>query len=147
MLAMMPTDTENEKVDTQAESASETKAPDHFQPGAVCRHRSWGVGQIASRDEAPGSLLIDFRSKKGHAMEFEYASQTLKVLAEDHFEARIFQSPQAVKEQAGKEPGELIKQAVQQLGREATAARLEEAFVPHLFAAPDWKRFIVTGKQ
>ena len=73
MLALMPTDTANEKVDTQEESASATKAPDHFQPGAVCRHRSWGVGQIATRDEALGSLLIDFRSKKGHAMEFEYA--------------------------------------------------------------------------
>jgi len=147
MLALMPTDTENEKVDTQAESASETKAPDHFQPGAVCRHRSWGVGQIATRDEALGSLLIDFRSKKGHAMEFEYASQTLKVLAEDHFEARIFKSPQAVKEQAGKEPGELIKQAVQQLGREATTARLEEAFVPHLFAPPEWKKFWEAAKR
>jgi len=147
MLALMPTDTENEKVVTQEESASETKAPDHFQPGAVCRHRSWGVGQIATRDEALGSLLIDFRSKKGHSMEFEYASQTLKVLAEDHFEARIFKSPQAVKEQAGKEPGELIKQAVQQLGREATTARLEEAFVPHLFAPPEWKKFWEAAKR
>ena len=147
MLALMPTDTENEKVVTQEESASETKAPDHYQPGAVCRHRSWGVGQIATRDEALGSLLIDFRSKKGHSMEFEYASQTLKVLAEDHFEARIFKSPQAVKEQAGKEPGELIKQAVQQLGREATTARLEEAFVPHLFAPPEWKKFWEAAKR
>ena len=147
MLALMPTDTEDEKVVTQEESASESKAPDHFQPGAVCRHRSWGVGQIATRDEALGSLLIDFRSKKGHAMEFEYASQTLRVLAEDHFEARIFKSPQAVKEQAGKEPGELIKQAVQQLGREATTARLEEAFVPHLFAAPEWKKFWEAAKR
>ena len=147
MLALMPTDTENEKVVTQEESASETKAPDHYQPGAVCRHRSWGVGQIATRDEALGSLLIDFRSKKGHAMEFEYASQTLKVLAEDHFEARIFKSPQAVKEQACKEPGELIKQAVQQLGREATTARLEEAFVPHLFAPPEWKKFWEAAKR
>ena len=68
---MMPIDTENEQVDTQAESASEIKAPDHFQPGAVCRHRSWGVGQIASRDEALGSLLIDFRSKKGHYRDWE----------------------------------------------------------------------------
>ena len=147
MLALMPTDTENAKVDTQAESASETKAPDQFQPGAVCRHRSWGVGQIASRDDALGSLLIDFRSKKGHAMEFEYASQTLKVLAEDHFEARILKSPQSIKEQAGQEPGELIKQAVQQLGREATTARLEEAFVPHLFAAPEWKKFWEAAKR
>ena len=147
MLITMPTDTENGKVTTQEESASESKAPDHFQPGAVCRHRSWGVGQIASRDDSLGSLLIDFRSKKGHAMEFAYASQTLRILTEEHFEARIFKDPATVKEQAGKEPGELIKQAVQQLGREATAIRLEEAFVPHLFGPADWKKFWEAAKR
>ena len=147
MLVTMPTDTENEKVATKEESASETKGPDRFQPGAVCRHRSWGVGQIASRDDALGSLVIDFRSKKGHSMEFEYASQTLRILTDDHFEARIFRDPSSIKEQAGKEPGELIKQAVQQLGREATAARLEEAFVPHLFPAADWKKFWEAAKR
>ena len=147
MLVTMPTDTENEKVATKEESASESKGQDGFQPGTVCRHRSWGVGQIASRDEALGFLLIDFRSKKGHAMEFEYASQTLRLLKEDHFEARIFKDPSSVKEQAGKDPGELLKQAVQQLGREATAARLEEAFVPHLFQGADWKKFWEAAKR
>lgn len=147
MLARMPTDTENEKITTQEESAPESKAPEHFQAGAVCRHRSWGVGQIASRDEALGALLIDFRSKKGHSMEFEYAAQTLKILAEEHVEARILKNPQAVKDQASKDPGELIRQTVQQLGREATTIRIEEAFVPHLFQAGDWKKFWEAAKR
>lgn len=80
-------------------------------------------------------------------MEFEYASQTLRILTEEHFEARILKDPAAVREQAGKEPGELIRQAVQQLGREATTVRLEEAFVPHLFAAADWKKFWEAAKR
>ena len=147
MLVMMPTDMESEKLATKEESAPASKASDPFQPGAVCRHRSWGVGQIASRDEALGSLLIDFRSKKGHSMEFEYAAQTLRILTEEHFEARILKDPSSVKERAGKEPGELIKQAVQQLGREATAARLEEAFVPHLLSAVEWKKFWEVAKR
>ena len=150
-MARMPTDTENEKVaSTEESSALDPQLQDKMKPlvpGAVCRHRSWGVGQIVSRDEALGALLIDFRSKKGHSMEFEYASQTLKILTEEHFEARILKDPSSVKEQAGKEPGELIKQAVQQLGREATTARLEEAFVPHLFAASDWKKFWEAAKR
>ncbi|MBM4454988.1 MAG: hypothetical protein FJ411_01200 [Verrucomicrobia bacterium] len=144
---MMAADTESEKVDAQGESVSASQTSDPFQPGAVCRHRSWGVGQIASRDEALGSLRIDFRSKKGHAMELEYAVQTVKVLADDHFEAKIFKSPQTVQEQARKEPGELIRQAVQQLGREATVTRLEEALVPHLLTAAEWKKFWEAAKR
>ena len=90
MLARMPTDTENEKVAPVEESAADPQLQEKLKPlvpGAVCRHRSWGVGQIASRDDALGSLLIDFRTKKGHSMEFEYASQTLRILTEEHFEA------------------------------------------------------------
>ena len=150
MLARMPTDTENEKSAPVEESPADPQLQEKLKPlvpGAVCRHRSWGVGQIASRDDALGSLLIDFRAKKGHSMEFEYASQTLRILTEEHFEARILKNPSSVKEQAGKEPGELIRQAVQQLGREATTARLEEAFVPHLFAAADWKKFWEAAKR
>ncbi|NBS54521.1 hypothetical protein EBT23_02990 [bacterium] len=150
MLARMPTDTENEDIAQTDQSAVNPQLQEKLKPlvpGAVCRHRSWGVGEIVSRDEALGSLLINFRTKKGHSMEFEYASQTLKVLTEEHFEARILKDPAAIKSQAGKEPGELIKQAVQQLGREATTARLEEAFVPHLFAASDWKKFWEAAKR
>ena len=150
MLARMPTDTENENVAQTDQSAVDPQLQEKLKsmvPGAVCRHRSWGVGEIVSRDEALGALLIDFRAKKGHSMEFEYASQTLKVLTEEHFEARILKNPAAIKDQAGKDPGELMKQAVQQLGREATTARLEEAFVPHLFAASDWKKFWEAAKR
>ncbi|NDD56368.1 MAG: hypothetical protein EBZ44_01385 [Verrucomicrobia bacterium] len=150
MLARMPTDTENETSSSTEESAQDPQVHEKLKPlvpGAVCRHRSWGVGQIVSRDDALGSLLIDFRSKKGHAMEFEYASQTLRILTDEHFEARILKDPSSVKDQAGKDPGELMRQAVQQLGREATTARLEEAFVPHLFGAPDWKKFWDAAKR
>ena len=150
MLTRMPTDTEKENIAQTDQSTVDPQVQEKLKtmiPGTVCRHRSWGVGEIVSRDEALGSLLIDFRTKKGHSMEFEYASQTLKVLTEEHFEARILKNPAAIKDQAGKEPGELMKQAVQQLGREATTARLEEAFVPHLFAASDWKKFWEAAKR
>ena len=150
MLARMPIDTESENIAQTDQTAVDPQVQEKLKtmvPGAVCRHRSWGVGEIVSRDEALGSLLIDFRTKKGHAMEFEYASQTLRVLAEEHFEARILKNPAALKDQAGKEPGEVMKQAVLQLGREATTARLEEAFVPHLFTASDWKKFWESAKR
>jgi transcription elongation GreA/GreB family factor len=116
-------------------------------PGAYCRHRSWGVGKIASKDDALGAFLIDFRSKKGHPMEFGYAAQSLKPLGNDHLEARILREPEVVKTLASDKPGEFMKLAVTSLGREATAARLEEALVPHLFQAEGWKKFWESAKR
>ncbi|NBS15137.1 MAG: hypothetical protein EBT57_10135, partial [Verrucomicrobia bacterium] len=141
----MPTDTEIEPV----ASMEETEGLDpktleklaQLTPDSFCHHRSWGVGKIVSKDDALRSLTIDFRGKKGHPMEFGYAAQSLKSLGKDHLEAKILENPEAVREMAAKQPGEVMKLAVQSLGREATTTRLEEAFVPHLFKAEDWKKF------
>ncbi|NDC80503.1 MAG: hypothetical protein EB090_04435 [Verrucomicrobia bacterium] len=116
-------------------------------PGSFCHHRSWGVGKIVGKDDALRSLTIDFRSKKGHPMEFGYAAQSLKSLGHDHLEARILTDPDSVREMAAKQPGEVMKNAVQSLGREATTTRLEEAFVPHLYKAEEWKKFWEAAKR
>ncbi len=78
---------------------------DLLSPGAYCRHRSWGVGKIASKDDTLASLTIDFRSKKGHSMEFVYAAESLRPLGKDHFEARILREVEVMRELCAKDPG------------------------------------------
>ena len=145
----MPADAEIEPVaamdDTVDPKTQENLGP--LVPGSYCRHRSWGVGKIVTKDDALRSLTIDFRSKKGHPMEFGYAAQSLKSLGNDHLEARILQEPEAVREMAAKQPGEVMKLAIQSLGREANTTRLEEAFVPHLYKAEEWKKFWEAAKR
>ena len=104
-------------------------------PGAYCRHRSWGVGKIAARDDALASLTIDFRSKKGHSMEFVYAAESLRPLGNDHLESRILREAEVMRGLCANEPAEFMILAVTSLEKEATAARLEEALVPHLLKA------------
>lgn len=147
----MPTEIETPETE-KMEDASKTEAKGqdkskNLVPKAYCRHRSWGVGQIKERDEALGSFLIDFRTKKGHAMEFGYAAESLKYLADEHLEARILREPEAMKVMAQEQVPELIKLAVQSLGKEATALRLEESMVPHLLAAEGWKKFWEAAKR
>jgi len=116
-------------------------------PDSFCHHRSWGVGKIVAKDDAIRSLTIDFRNKKGHPMEFGYAAQSLKSLGNDHLEAQILQNPASIRELATKQPGEVMKLAIQSLGREANTTRLEEAFVPHLYKAEEWKKFWEAAKR
>lgn len=46
-------------------------------PGTYCTHRSWGFGRIKDWDATNDSVTIDFKSKKGHLMQFIYAAESL----------------------------------------------------------------------
>jgi len=147
----MPSDAEIEPVaameETEGLDPKTQEKLNQLSPGSYCHHRSWGVGKIVSKDDALRSLTIDFRSKMAHPMEFGYAAQSLKSLGNDHIEAQILQNPSAVREMAAKQPGEVMKLAIQSLGREATTTRLEEAFVPHLYKHEEWKKFWEAAKR
>lgn len=151
MFKVMPTEIESEKVDKMDDvSALDPKAQEKIKPlvpKAYCRHRSWGVGQIVEKDDALGSFLIDFRSKKGHSMEFGYAAETLKHLPDEHFEARILREPETIRTMVRDQVADFLKLVVESLGKEATVARLEESMVPHLFAADGWKKFWEAAKR
>src|ERR1700742_727078 len=53
-------------------------------PGTYCVHRSWGFGKIKDWDSAHESVIIDFKSKMGHVMQYAYAAESLTPLAPDH---------------------------------------------------------------
>jgi transcription elongation GreA/GreB family factor len=151
MFKAMPAETILEK-ETVMEGTSDLDPKlqaklDCLLPGAYCRHRSWGVGKIASKDDALASLTIDFRSKKGHSMEFVYAAESLRPLGKDHFEARILREVEVMRELCAKDPGAFMVLAVTSLEKEATGARIEEAVVPHLFKADGWKKFWESAKR
>lgn len=148
----MPSAVENdEKIIMEETSEQDPVLQEKLQVLAVdafCRHRSWGVGRIVSKDESLGSYLIDFRSKKGHSMEFAYAAESLRALPDDHLEARILREPEVMRDLALKNPGEFMRIAVTSLGKEATGARVEDAVVPHLFKPDEpWKKFWESAKR
>ncbi len=151
MFNAMPTEIETQELDKMDDvSDLDPKAQEKIKPlvpKAYCRHRSWGVGQIVEKDDALGAFLIDFRTKKGHSMEFGYAAEALKHLPDEHFEARILREPETIRTMARDQVADLLKLVVESLGKEATVARLEESMVPHLFAADGWKKFWEAAKR
>ena len=151
MFNAMPTEIETQELDKMDDvSDLDPKAQEKIKPlvpKAYCRHRSWGVGQIVEKDDALGAFLIDFRTKKGHSMEFGYAAEALKHLPDEHFEARILREPETIRTMARDQVADLLQLVVESLGKEATVARLEESMVPHLFAADGWKKFWEAAKR
>jgi transcription elongation GreA/GreB family factor len=120
---------------------------EQLKPGTYCFHRSWGVGKITSWDEDTEQMFIDFRTKKNHAMEFEYAAQSLKPLAQDHIEARILDNASEVKAQSESDPSGLMQNVIQSFGAEATTDRIEKLFVPTVMAPDQWKKWWDSAKR
>ena len=151
MFKAMPTETENSEIEKMEDvNDLDPKAQEKIKnliPKAYCRHRSWGVGQITQKDDALGAFLIDFRTKKGHSMEFGYAAESLKHLPDEHLEARILRETDAMRTMAQDQVAEFMKLAVESLKKEATPLRLEEAMVPHVFPAEGWKKFWEAAKR
>jgi transcription elongation factor GreA-like protein len=151
MFNAMPTETENPEIEKMEDvNDLDPKAQEKIKnlvPKAYCRHRSWGVGQIMQKDDALGAFLIDFRTKKGHSMEFGYAAESLKHLPDEHLEARILRETDAMRTMAQDQVAEFMKLAVESLKKEATPLRLEEAMVPHVFPAEGWKKFWEAAKR
>src|SRR5476649_826754 len=67
-------------------------------PGTYCLHRSWGFGKIKGWDSAHESVIIDFKSKHGHVMQFAYAAESLTPLATDHVSVQKVESAPALQE-------------------------------------------------
>src|SRR5437764_7331513 len=59
-----------------------------LKPGTFCLHKSWGFGQVAEWNLLLNQIVIDFVSKKGHAMQLQYAADNLMSLTPEHFLSR-----------------------------------------------------------
>ncbi len=83
-----------------------------MEPGAYCIHKSWGFGQIKKYDEAAGKLIIDFKTKPGHAMDPAFCVNTLDILPSNHLLVRKETEPAVIAKLASENPAQLLIEAL-----------------------------------
>ena len=83
-----------------------------MEPGAYVVHRSWGFGQIKSYDDAAQKLIIDFKGKKGHAMDPAFCIGTMDILPDKHLLVRKETEAKKIAELAAEDPAQLIVEAL-----------------------------------
>jgi transcription elongation GreA/GreB family factor len=128
---------------TAAAAASLSK----LTPGAFCTHRSWGFGRIEGWELITGQITIDFVSKKGHAMQLQYAAETLTYIPSEHILARAATDAAAVREQASKDPLGLIRSILTDHRNKATADEIAATLVPAVFDATGFKKWFEATKK
>jgi transcription elongation GreA/GreB family factor len=110
-------------------------------PGTYCVHRSWGFGRIKDWDSTHESVIIDFKSKSGHLMQFAYAAESLTALAPDHVSVQKVEAAESLKKKAAEDPVALIQDCIHSLGSHATADNIQVLLSPDIVAAADYKKW------
>lgn len=119
----------------------------HLVPGAYCKHRSWGFGQIAEWHLLTDQILIDFKTKKNHPMQVQFAAESLEFIPNDHISARIAADPAGVRQEAQENPIALMRSLLEGHNRKATTDEIAADLVPEIFSAADFKKWFEGVKK
>ena len=119
----------------------------HLTPGTYCLHRSWGFGKIKDWNSASESVVIDFKSKQGHVMQFAYAAESLTPLAPAHVQVQKVESLASLRKKAQENPVALIQDCIHSLGAQATADGIQALLSPDIVAAVDYKKWWDSTKR
>jgi len=116
-------------------------------PGTYCIHRSWGFGKIKDWDVVHESVVIDFKSKHGHVMQFAYAAESLTALARDHVSVQKVESAPALRKKALEDPVAVVQDCIRSLGPQATADHIQALLSPEVIPAADYKKWWDSAKR
>jgi len=115
--------------------------------GTYCLHKSWGFGRIAEINFLLNQAVIDFKTKKGHTMQLEYAAESLTPLPEDHILVRKVTEGPAVKAQAKEDAVGLVRFILQSYEGRATQDQIAEALSGEIFNETEFKRWWDSTKK
>jgi transcription elongation factor GreA len=116
-------------------------------PGTFVQHKSWGYGVIVAHDFLLGQTTIDFRSRKAHPMQLQYAAESLVALAPDHIGARKYADLDGIKGLAKSDPASLVRIVLGSLGGTASQEQITQQLVPDVFTEPAFKKWWESAKK
>src|SRR5437667_12194233 len=80
-----------------------------LKPGTLCLHKSWGFGRVREWNLLLNQIVIDFTTKKCHAMQAQYAAENLTPLSPEHFLVRKATDIASIKKLTREDPVALVQ--------------------------------------
>jgi transcription elongation GreA/GreB family factor len=112
-----------------------------LKPGTFCLHKSWGFGRVREWNLLLNQIVIDFTTKKFHAMQAQYAAENLTPLAPEHFLVRKATDIGSIKKLARENPVALVQNILESLDGKASAHQIGEWLIGDVFTEAEWKRW------
>jgi transcription elongation factor GreA len=118
-----------------------------LKPGIFCLHKSWGFGRVSDWNLLLNQIVIDFAGRKSHPMQAQYAAENLTPLAPEHFLVRKATNLGSIKKLGREDPVALVRNIIESLGGQATAAQIGEWLVGDVLTEAEWKRWWESTKK
>ena len=115
--------------------------------GAYCLHKSWGFGRIAEVNFLLNQATIDFKTKKGHTMQLQYAAESLTPLPDDHILVRKVTEADVIKTLAKEDALALVRAILSNYGGKATQDQIAQALSGEIFNEAEFKRWWDSAKK
>ena len=112
-----------------------------LKPGTFCLHKSWGFGRVREWNLLLNQIVIDFATKKFHAMQAQYAAENLTPLAPEHFLVRKATDIASIKNLTKENPVALVQNILESLDGKASAQQIGEWLIGDIFTEAEWKRW------
>jgi transcription elongation GreA/GreB family factor len=119
----------------------------NLQPGGYVVHKSWGFGRIDSINFLVNQMTIDFRGKKAHTMQLQYAAESLQPINTEHILAQKAADLAGVKTRAKEDPIGLVRTILSSFGGKASQDQITGALVPEVFAETEFKKWWEATKK
>jgi transcription elongation GreA/GreB family factor len=116
-------------------------------PGTFVNHKSWGFGQVARLDFLIHQITIDFKTKRGHSMQIQYAAESLSVVDAGHILARKWSQFDEVKAQAKDDIVGLSRNILESFGGKATQDQIQGVLVPDVMSEAEFKKWFELAKK
>lgn len=123
-----------------AEAVRRLRLLRNLREGVLCYDRTWGLGVVLRVDGFYKRVEIDFERKLGHQLSLAYASETLKLVDDEHLLAWKKRRPEELAKLIASKPGEVVRMTLRSFGA-MTVTQLQAALVPNLMPEADWKKF------
>jgi transcription elongation GreA/GreB family factor len=120
---------------------------DQLQPGTYVLHKSWGFGQIDSLNFLVSQMTINFKAKKGHSMQLQYAAESLQPITGEHILAQKAADAAGVKARAKNDPVGLVRTILTSYGGKATQDQIAQALAPEVFSENEFKKWWENTKK
>ncbi|MFY7842665.1 MAG: GreA/GreB family elongation factor [Rhabdochlamydiaceae bacterium] len=107
----------------------------------VLHNGGWGVGQIIDVSEIRQELTLEFEGIRGKKeLSFANALKSIAPINDDHFLALRFGDPEALEAQAKKDPIEVMKLILRDLGPK-TALEIKDELYELVIPTEDWAKW------
>lgn len=117
------------------------KALEGLPPDTYCLHRSWGFGRIVEVNLPLNQVIIDFKTKKGHSMQPQYAAESLAPLPNDHILVQKVTRTEEIKTMAREDAPALIRLVLNSYDKKATQDQIAQALSGEIFNETEFKRW------